>query len=454
MSPSHQSSHQSIKDKESYFLHIAKRFCSLLAPEEALSASLAAEESLFIRFNHSKVRQSTQVEQANLTLEFIINKREIKKEIPLRWITEADEKQFAEMLNEARVESKILPESQFIVYPQNLGSSSINHWGQPLEPSDVISQILKPVREVDFAGLLVSGFVIQANFNSEGQSHWFSTENFYVDYSLYSEKQKAVKSCYAAQEWDQNTYEQNINDSIQQLRQLDLPLQKISAGNHRTYFAPAAVDELLAVMSLDGFSGAAYKQGFCALKSLFDKEQSFSELLTLSEDFSLGLSPRFNDKGETAVEQLPLVDKGIGKNLLINSRTSKEYELKSNAANSWEHPRSLTMATGSLQRSDILSKLDTGLYISNLHYLNWSDQPKARVTGMTRFACFWVEEGKVKGPIQDLRFDETLFKAFGSNLLGVTAFSEVQPTISTYYNRSIGGRRVPGILVSDFSYTL
>ena len=32
----------------------------------------------------------------------------------------------------------------------------------------------------------------------------------------------------------------------------------------------------------------------------------------------------------------------------------------------------------------------------NLHYLNWSDNIGGRITGMTRYACFWVENGEIK----------------------------------------------------------
>ena len=39
------------------------------------------------------------------------------------------------------------------------------------------------------------------------------------------------------------------------------------------------------------------------------------------------------------------------------------------------------------------AQLDTGIYVNNLWYLNYSDRPAGRITGMTRFATLWVEEG-------------------------------------------------------------
>jgi len=73
---------------------------------------------------------------------------------------------------------------------------------------------------------------------------------------------------------------------------------------------------------------------------------------------------------------------------------------------------------------------------------------------MTRFACFLVENGKVIAPIKDLRFDETIFNIWGDNLLAVTDFAETEVSTNTYFSRSAGGTKCPGLLVDNFSFTL
>ena len=116
--------------------------------------------------------------------------------------------------------------------------------------------------------------------------------------------------------------------------------------------------------------------------------------------------------------------------------------------------RSPIIETGDLKREDILKKLGTGLYLSNLHYLNWSDRESSRITGMTRYACFWVENGKIVAPIKDLRFDETLFQILGEGLLAITDFSEIIPATGSYGGRDVGGSKVPGMLIKNFKFTL
>ena len=54
-------------------------------------------------------------------------------------------------------------------------------------------------------------------------------------------------------------------------------------------------------------------------------------------------------------------------------------------------------------RSPSLAALDTGIYVGNLWYLNFSDRPACRITGMTRFASFWVEHGKIVAPVNVMR---------------------------------------------------
>ena len=101
-----------------------------------------------------------------------------------------------------------------------------------------------------------------------------------------------------------------------------------------------------------------------------------------------------------------------------------------------------------------MSKIDKGVYLSNLHYLNWSDRLGGRITGMTRYACFYVENGKIVAPIDNMRFDDTIYNMFGNELNAVTDFDQLIPDVGTYDGRNLGGNHCPGILLDNFSLTL
>jgi predicted Zn-dependent protease len=112
------------------------------------------------------------------------------------------------------------------------------------------------------------------------------------------------------------------------------------------------------------------------------------------------------------------------------------------------------MAAGSLPREAVLTQLDTGVYINNVWYLNYSDRSACRLTGMTRFATLWVENGVIQAPLNVMRFDESIYHMLGEHLLDLTAERELILDASTYHCRSTSSSRLPGALVEDFTFTL
>jgi predicted Zn-dependent protease len=149
-----------------------------------------------------------------------------------------------------------------------------------------------------------------------------------------------------------------------------------------------------------------------------------------------------------------LIVQGKLKDALVSPRSAKEYGLETNAANGSESPEALDLAAGTLAQSEVLRALDTGLYISNLWYLNFSDRPAGRITGMTRFATFWVEGGRIAAPVDPMRFDDSIYRLLGENLLDLTRERELLLDPSTYGERSSSSARLPGALLRSLRLTL
>ena len=444
---------QCIDTWEQTFNQLADLLLDNLTSEEHLSLELAGEHSHFMRLNAAKVRQSGTVTDAALKLRLTANHRTASSTFPFTGNLAIDSATGLESLAELRQELPQLPEDPYVVLPQNLGSSHEVHHGDLLLPDQAPTAILPAIQSVDFTGIYAAGPMVRANRNSAGQSHWFATESFFLDYSMIAPSEKAVKATLAGKSWDQESYTHQIEQSQAQLEILDRPVKTIAPGRYRTYLAPAAVAELVGMLSWGAVSEASMRQGGSALAKLREGKQ-LSPLLTLREDFSGGMVPRFNDLGEVALEELPLLVEGELVNTLVNARTAKEYGVSSNAANGGESLRSPVMSPGTLPADKVLSQLNTGLYLSNLHYLNWSDRVGGRITGMTRYACFWVEAGEIVAPIQDLRFDDSLYSFWGENLKALTESQELIPEVGTYEARSLGGCLAPGMLVRDFTFTL
>lgn len=442
-----------ISKTRSHFDAVSEAVMKNLGQGEELTLNLTAEESLFLRFNGNRVRQNTDVEQCALALKLQRDGRTVEKARTLSGNLKADIPALRALLENCRTEARHLPEDPNQVPMQNNGESHEEFRGSLLAPHEVAPAIADSAAGSDLAGLYAGGPAIRANRNSRGQSHWFATENFFVDYSLYNGP-KAAKGSYAGSKWSATDWNRNLLHTREQLELLAKPAQNVKPGKYRTYLAPAAFSALLHMLSWGGVSAAAWKQGRSALKKLADGELKLSPLFNLRENFALGLTPRFNSLGEVAPMKISLIEKGELKEMLVSSRSAKEYGLKSNAASEGESLRAIDVLPGSLDEKNVLKELGTGLYLSNLHYLNWSDPVSARVTGMTRYACFWVEGGEIAGPIKDLRWDESLFEALGPKLLALTKHTQIDPAVETYFYRALGGSCVPGALIDQFTFTL
>lgn len=445
---------ESIKKEENYFYSLSDKLFSLLKNDESLTVIYGGENTQFYRYNESKLRQSTTVSQYYCNLVFIKDNRLISKSLNLTFNENIDFNLSSKLINESRENAKNLPESRGVVLPQSGECSSQIIESASVDNIDVNKEILSNLSDVDMAGIFVSGPVSKGVSNSKGLKHWFTSNSFYFDYSLYSAKQKAVKSCYAGSAWDSEKFNANISVAKKLLAKMDLPAVEVKPGKHRAYLAPGAVNEIVGMLSWGALSMSAYKQGYCPLAKLKDGKEFLSDKFSLQENFELGLAPKFNSIGEVSANKVNLIDCGKLNNFLISSKTANEFNEVSNHAEEHEHLRSPAIKPGSLSEADVLEKLGTGLYLSNLHYLNWSDRMSARITGMTRFACFWVENGEIVGPIKDLRFDESLFNCFGSKVIDFTDTSSVSPNVMTYSKRHIGGTSVPGLLLNEFNFTL
>ncbi|MBD2079791.1 TldD/PmbA family protein [Leptolyngbya sp. FACHB-17] len=439
---------------ENSFNQLVEEIRNQLKPDEQFTLTLDSEQSQFTRFNHAKVRQTGSVNDGNLQLVLMHNQRSSYREFPFTGDFENDRRTAIQAIASLREEVAQLPENPYLVLPAGNNTSREVHTGQLLDPEAVVSALLPVVSDLDFTGIYAAGSVIRAYADSVGQKHWFATDSYSLDYSLFTPDGQAVKGTLAGSDWDSEAYQARIEESRSQLSRMAQPPKSIQRGQYRTYLAPAALAELASMLSWGGISESSHQQGGSCFSAMRRGEKKLSPKFTLKENFKSGLVPRFNELGEIAPLELSLIESGELINMLTSSRTAKEYGLEANGASESEGLRSPEILPGDLDHDRILQALDTGLYLSNLHYLNWSDRPTGRITGMTRYACFWVENGEIVAPIENLRFDDSLYQFWGENLIALTNFQEFVPEVGTYGHRNLGGVHVPGMLVENFTYTL
>ena len=425
---------------------------AIKAPEQ-FTLGYDAEASEFIRFNRGQVRQAGQVQQASLNLKLINDGRHADVRITLAGEPAADRQRLTEALQQLRETLPLLPADPYLLLnPEPWHSHKVQD--QPLpETGRVLEEIRRAAQGVDLVGFYASGPICYGYASSEGAFGWHQANSFTFDWSLFHSNGQAVKASYAGADWDSQRFARRMQLAREQLEFLERPLHALAPGEYRAYLAPAALEEVMSMLCWGGFSAQALASKSSPLQKLYAGDAHLSSLVSLDEQVSQSLSPAFSGEGYPR-RDLSLVKEGRALQQLVGSRSAAEYGLEVNGAPWGEAPSALAMAPGTLAQADILKQLGTGLYISNLWYLNYSDQPAARLTGMTRFATFWVENGEIKAPVNTMRFDDSVYSLLGSQLEALTVDRELLLSASTYDQRQTASNLLPGALVKKLTLTL
>ena len=422
------------------------------APEQ-FTLSYAGEHSQFIRFNHARVRQAGDVQQSSASLRLIADGRQADIDLTLSGDADIDRQRLAEAVAQLRQTLPLIPPDPYLLLNDSAWESH-SQQDQPLPDSaSVLRQIEAGAGDLDLVGIYAAGPVCRGFASSFGAFGWHQANSFNFDWSLFHANGQAVKANYAGQVWDDELFARRLTQAREQLDYLGRPLKTLAPGNYRAYLAPAALEEIVGMLGWGGFSAQAIANKHSPLQRLYAGEAVLSPLVSMTEQVSGSLSPLFSDEGYPRAD-LRLIDQGRALEQLTNARSAAEFQRQANGAEPWESPSCLSMAGGDLAEDEVLKQLGTGLYVGNLWYLNYSDQSAARLTGLTRFACFWVEDGQIQAPVSTMRFDDSVYSLLGSQLEALTRTRELMLSTSTYGQRQTGSSHLPGALVKRLTLTL
>jgi len=438
---------------ESYFNDLAAAADRALAAGERHTLGFFAEETDFVRMNRGKVRQPGHVAQRYADIRLIRGARHASHQLSLGGDARADAKAIEDAIAGLRAALPQLADDPHLLLPQTVASSRSQH-AEPMPATEsMLDTVLRAAAGHDLVGILAAGPVYRAFADSQGQRNWHATTTFNLQWSLYYRADKAVRCAYTGFAWRDSELVERMNDAVEQLALISRPPKSIAPGKYRAYLAPAALEEVTGILGWGGFSARALATEQSSLAKMKNAAR-LDARIAISEDIAEGVAPAFQSEGFTRPARVPLIADGALVGSLVSPRTAREFHLEANGANGGESPEALSMAGGALAARDALAALDTGLAVGNLWYLNYSDRPACRMTGMTRFATFWVEDGKVIAPVNVMRFDDTIYRMLGDNLEALTAERELRLDSSSYGSRVLSSVTLPGALLSEMNFTL
>ena len=436
-----------------HFDDIANRVTSLTHRDEISLANYYAERSDFLRFNRSAIRQPGSVTDVELTVDLVKGQKRASTSARLTGDLAEDGSRVAAVVADARNALDAAPEDPFLLF--NKSPKSSEHIAERAMPTraEAIDAITHAGQGRDMVGIYAAGRTAYGFANSLGQRNWHSADSFNLDWCFYHSADKAVKANYAGFEWRQSELDRIAGEAAATLPVLSRAPRTVPPAAYRAYLTPAAMAEIWGWLSWGAFGLQTHKTRSTPFLRSIDGVDEFAKQVSLAENIADGAAPAFQSDGFLRPGRISLINHGAYDQCLISPRSAVEYGAETNGANESEQPQSLDMAAAELPRAEVLRKLGTGVYVSNLWYLNYSDRNNGRLTGLTRFATMWVENGEIVVPLNVMRFDDTIYRMLGSALEGLTAERDVILDTGTYGRRSVDSMRLPGALMGEFRLT-
>ena len=223
----------------------------------------------------------------------------------------------------------------------------------------------------------------------------------------------------------------------------------VEPGDWTVVLEEYAVVDLLAMLGFMGFSALAVQE-----------ERSFaepgkvigSELVTIVDDATEpGALPMAFDYEGVAKQKVVLVERGVCRDVVYDTQTGARGGHPSTghglpAPNSYgPFPLNMVMSAGTTERVALVGEMERGLLVTRFHYTNPVHPKLAIVTGMTRDGTFLVEDGKIVGPVRNLRFTQSYLAA----LAGTVAVGSERRTV----RGDFGGVLVPAVRIDGWTFT-
>ncbi len=223
----------------------------------------------------------------------------------------------------------------------------------------------------------------------------------------------------------------------------------VDAGDWSVVLEEYAVVDVLDMLGYLGFSALAVQEE----RSFYEPgRQIGSDLVSMTDDprDPNGLPMAFDYEG-VAKERVSLIDHGRCVDVVYDAQTAARAGRRSTghglpAPNPYgPFPLNMVMAPGASTREELIGGLERGLLVTRFHYTNPVHPKLAIVTGMTRDGTFLVEDGRIVGPVRNLRYTQSYLDA----LAGTVAVASDRRTLKGF----LGGVVVPAVRIDGWSFT-
>jgi predicted Zn-dependent protease len=252
-----------------------------------------------------------------------------------------------------------------------------------------------------------------------------------------------------------------LSETALERAKLNKSQTEVSPGKFDVVIDPYAWSEMLFFFIVSASAGFTpdfgtrqYKEGRSYLSGRLG-EKILGENVSLEDDVMhpLQLGPPFDGEGYPK-SKLTLVESGVLHSLASSRISAHRYPDARPTGHELPLPNPLGETPVNLvfrgkgptrTTEELVGELDKGLLLTRLWYIREVDSRTKTLTGMTRDGTFLVENGEIKKPVKNMRFNQSLLELF----------SNVDNLTEPVRNTSFGGPTMlqPGILAKDFNFS-
>jgi len=229
----------------------------------------------------------------------------------------------------------------------------------------------------------------------------------------------------------------------------------LEPGHYDVLLEPTATANLLEWMLYIGLGSTAYHEKTSFLSGKTGKKIMSSGVNIYDDGLDKsGVAFPFDFEG-VPKRKVNFVKNGVAGKPVYDLQAAFRYKCKSTGhgllpgEDPGGIPLNLFMASGKKPIKSIMKNIKRGILVTRFHYINGLlDTPKALMTGMTRDGTFLIEDGKLVTGIKNLRFTDSMVRAFSN----IQAISRERELVESWWS-DIGCVSAPAVHIKDFNFS-
>ncbi len=402
-----------------------------------------------IRYALNEVSTSGSLINKNLAVQSAFGKK-----VGIATIDEFDEASLEKVVRRAEELAKLAPENP--EHMEELGPQKFIKSNAFFESTSKINAaaraeaVAKSLAVTDKSGLTAAGFLenqsgFSAMMNSKGLFAYYPSTS--INFSLTARTSDGTGSGYVIQGYnDVSKLDTEAATKVAAVKSLgSVNAKALEPGKYTVILEPTAASVLLENIYFDMDARSA-DEG----RSFFSKpggktkvgEKIVDERVTFYSDPTHSELPSSTWSGDgLPINKIKWIDKGVVKHLAYS-----RYWAKQKGVEPLPNPSNMIMEGGTKTLDELIKGTKKGILVTKLWYIRPVDPQTLLLTGLTRDGTFYIEDGKIKHPVKNFRFNESPIIMLNN----LEELGKPERVVSTESDRSY---IVPPMKIREFTFT-